>query len=85
MAPGVVRAGGPDRIRAANLKRRTSSLGVTRSRAHSISRTAGVHSLPSGGSAISAKNRYISPAVGAVLRLQPLGDIDPEIVADHIR
>src|ERR1700747_3344502 len=49
------------RIRAASLKRRTISLGVMRSRAHSISRTAGRHSLPSGGSAISAKNRYIRP------------------------
>ena len=49
------------RIRAASLKRRTISLGVIRSRAHSMSRTAGMHSLPSGGSAISANNRYISP------------------------
>ena len=49
------------RIRAASLQRRTISLGVTRSRAHNRSRTAGMHWLPSGGSAISANNRYISP------------------------
>ncbi len=59
-------SGGPlserrGRIRAASLKRRMISLGVTRSRAHSISRSAGRHWLPSGGSAISANNRYISP------------------------
>ncbi|OBB65741.1 hypothetical protein A5758_17000 [Mycobacterium sp. 852014-50255_SCH5639931] len=49
------------RIRAASRKRRVISLGVMRSRAHSLSRTPGTNPLPSGGSAISAKKRYISP------------------------
>lgn len=49
------------RIRAASRKRRVISLGVMRSRAHSVSRTAGTNPPPSGGSAISAKNRYINP------------------------
>ena len=55
-----------------------------RSRFHSAARTCAVDVASSGGSAISPKNRYISPRVDPVLCLQPLGDIDPKVVA-HIR
>ena len=48
-------------IVAASLNRRVISYGVMRSRAHSMSRTTGTNPVPSGGSAISPKNRYISP------------------------
>jgi hypothetical protein len=49
------------RIRAASLNRRLTSLGVMRSRAHSADRIAAIAPGSSGGSAISPKNRYISP------------------------
>src|SRR5581483_11031137 len=49
------------RIRAASLNRRVISLGVMRSRAHSMSRNAATTPVSSGGSAISPKTRYISP------------------------
>ena len=43
------------------LKAANDLFGCDAQPAHSISRTAGMHSPPSGGSAISPKNRYIRP------------------------
>ncbi len=59
-------SGGPvserrGRIRTASLNRRLISLGVMRSRFHNIDRICAMDPVSSGGSAISAKMRYIRP------------------------
>ena len=83
-------SGGPvndrrGRIRTASLNRRVISLGVMRSRFHSTDRICAMDPVSSGGSAISAKIRYIKPAVGALLGLQPFRDVDAKPVAHQIR
>ena len=54
-------ATGAGRIRTASLNRRVISLGVMRSRCHNIDRICAMDPVSSGGSAISAKMRYIRP------------------------
>jgi hypothetical protein len=56
----ILVVGGRSKIGSA-LNRRVISLGVMRSRAHSADRIAAIDPGSSGGSAISPKNRYISP------------------------
>ena len=72
------------RIRAASLNRRVISFGVMRSRAHSAARTA-VRPRPVGRVGDFPEKSIHQPAVGPVLGLQPLSDIDAKLVAHQIR
>ena len=61
------------------------SLGVMCSRVHSADRICAIDPVSSGGSAISAKNRYIKPRLTRSWVSKPLGDVNAKPVAHQIR